>query len=111
MAAIGSARVPDNREARIMSVLDRPQTFAREEGYLDGCRKDRQTVTPDWTSLQELLEGVVVREVRNVPKRDGLLTEVFRREWLGAGARVDQVFQVRLEPGGLSAWHTHRHTT
>ena len=94
-----------------MGVLEGQETFAREEGFLDGCRKDGQTVTADWTPLMDLLHGVSVREVRNVPKRDGLLTEVFRREWAGAAAHVDQVFQVRLEPGGISAWHTHRHTT
>lgn len=94
-----------------MALGNRQETFAREEGSLDGCRKDGQSITADWTPLQELHEGVRVREVRNVPKADGLLTEVFRRDWLSGEAVVDQVFQVRLEPGAVSAWHTHRHAT
>lgn len=80
-----------------------------DEGLLDGCRRDPQSITSDWTPLRELLHGVVVREVRNVPKSNGLLTEVFRRDWL-PDAVVDHVFQVRLEPGAVSAWHSHRET-
>ena len=95
-----------------MAATDLEQRFAREEGWLDGARKDGQSITAEWVSLQPTIDGVVIREVRNVPKRDGLLTEVFRREWLPEGeGLVDQVFQVRLEPGGISAWHTHRHST
>ena len=95
-----------------MSVIADRETFARREGWLEGARKDAQTITPQWVPLQPPLEGVRVHEVRNVPKGDALLTEGFRREWLPAGeAVVDQVFQVRLEAGGLSAWHTHRETT
>ena len=95
-----------------MALTDQHETFARADGYLDGARKDPQSITSAWQPLQAPIDGVLVREVRNVPKRDGLLTEVFRREWLPAGeALVDQVFRVRLEPGGISAWHTHQHTT
>ena len=95
-----------------MTLTDHDQTFVRQEGWLEGARKDGQSITSDWVPIQPAIEGVAIREVRNVPKRDGLLTEVFRREWLaGEDAVVDQVFQVRLEPAGVSAWHTHAHTT
>jgi dTDP-4-dehydrorhamnose 3,5-epimerase len=73
--------------------------------------KDRQSVTADWTPLAEPISGVLVREVKNVLKDNGVLTEIFRLDWdLGPGA-IQQVFQVTLSPGGLSAWHTHRLTT
>ena len=94
-----------------MPLTDHEAAFTEAEGFLDGARKDAQSVTAEWATLQPAIEGVRVREVRNVPKRDGLLTEVFRRDWLPPDeALVDQVFQVRLEPGGISAWHTHRST-
>lgn len=95
-----------------MPVIAGRETFTAHEGWLEGARKDAQTISPQWVPLQPPLAGVRIHEVRNVPKRDGLLTEVFRREWLPDGERgVDQVFQVRLERGGVSAWHTHRETT
>jgi hypothetical protein len=77
---------------------------------LDGATKDQQSITADWTVPQRLIDGVAVKEVRNVPKDSGLLTEVFRRDWDLGDTTVDQVFQVTLFPGAISAWHTHRHT-
>ena len=94
-----------------MPLTDHEAAFTEAEGFLDGARKDAQSVTAEWSTRQPALEGVCVREVRHVPKRDGLLTEIFRGEWLPDAVRVDQVFQVRLEPGAISAWHTHRYTT
>lgn len=44
----------------------------------------------------------------HVPKQHGYLTEVFRAAWSEGG--VDQVFQVVLEPGAISAWHAHGET-
>lgn len=79
---------------------------------LEGAQKDAQTITAQWTpSAMRLIDGVVVREVLNVPKNHGYLTEVARSSWLGANTVVDQVFQVVLEPRGISAWHAHAHTT
>lgn len=74
--------------------------------------KDRQTVTARWSpAAMRLIDGVSVHEVLNVPKSQGYLTEVFRADWLhGTNVTVDQVFQVVLEPGGISAWHAHERT-
>jgi dTDP-4-dehydrorhamnose 3,5-epimerase len=81
------------------------------EWLLQGAQRDQQTITARWTpSDQRLIDGVSVREVLHVPKRNGYLTEVFRREWSGDDALVDQVFQVVLDPGGISAWHAHANT-
>jgi dTDP-4-dehydrorhamnose 3,5-epimerase len=78
---------------------------------LDGARRDKQTITAWWTPAElTLIDGAAVREVANVPKVQGYLTEVFRREWAGEIDRVDQVFQVVLDRGGLSAWHAHERT-
>ena len=78
---------------------------------LTGMKKDGQSVTADWQLLQPLIAGVVIREVRHVPKESGHLTEVWREDWAVDTGPVKQVFQVRLKPGGVSAWHTHLHTT
>lgn len=76
-----------------------------------GADKDRQSITADWVPLVELIDGVRVREVKNVPKDNGVLVEVYRRDWLVDECGVDQVFQVALFPGAISAWHTHQLTT
>ena len=51
------------------------------------------------------------KEITNVPKGNGYLTEVYRSEWQLDDRPVDQVFQVALFPGALTAWHAHGVTT
>ena len=70
----------------------------------------QQSITADWVFTQDLIDGVKVREVKNVPKANGLLTEIFRRDWGLEEGTVDQVFQVTLFPGAVSAWHVHQLT-
>jgi dTDP-4-dehydrorhamnose 3,5-epimerase len=84
--------------------------FTPAEGFLPGTRRDGQNVRRDWLPHQRPIEGVTVVEVRNVVKGNGLLTEVYRSDWNVDGAPVDQVFQVLLGPGEISAWHVHRDT-
>lgn len=77
----------------------------------DGAVKDRQTITARWTpSAQRLIDGVSVREVLNVPKANGYLTEMYRRDWAESAGAIDQIFQVVLDPGAISAWHAHANT-
>lgn len=79
---------------------------------LDGATKDRQTINARWTpAAMQLIDGVSLREVLHVPKSNGFLTEIYRREWIGGDAAIEQVFQVVLEPGAISAWHAHAETT
>jgi dTDP-4-dehydrorhamnose 3,5-epimerase len=78
---------------------------------IDGAKRDSQSVTADWTVLQDLIAGVVLREVRHVTKDSGYVTELWRRDWQLDDRPVDQVFQVTLHPGGCSAWHAHMATT
>lgn len=76
-----------------------------------GAVKDRQTVTARWEpAAQDLIDGVRVKEIANVPKRAGYLTEMFRGDW-DFGPPLDQVFQVVLFFGAISAWHAHEVTT
>jgi dTDP-4-dehydrorhamnose 3,5-epimerase len=82
----------------------------RQEWQLPGCRKDRQSVTSDWQiASQPLIDGAHVHPVRNVIKQNGILTELYRKDWNTDDSPVEQVFQVLLNPGALSAWHAHGH--
>jgi dTDP-4-dehydrorhamnose 3,5-epimerase len=78
---------------------------------IEGAIKDRQSITSGWVPLMKTIEGVRIREVKNVTKNTGVLTEVFRADWALDEGVVQQVFQVALVPGGLSAWHAHQHST
>ena len=78
---------------------------------LSGMKKDAQSVTAEWQILQSSIHGVQLKEVRHVPKESGHLTEVWRADWALDTGPVQQVFQVLLKPGGVSAWHTHLMTT
>jgi dTDP-4-dehydrorhamnose 3,5-epimerase len=85
--------------------------YSAEDGYIEGCTKDQQTATPRWGSPQQPIDGVIVREVKNIIKGNGALTEIFRRDWAIDAGAVDQIFQVDLDPGAISAWHSHQRTT
>jgi dTDP-4-dehydrorhamnose 3,5-epimerase len=78
---------------------------------LAGATKDEQSVTADWTVLQEPIAGVELIEVRHVLRDSGHLTEVLRRDWFGGQVEIDQVFQVTLRGNAISAWHVHLRTT
>lgn len=63
-------------------------------------------------AARELIDGVKLREVRNVyGRRGGKLTELFRRDWRLDDGDVEQVFQVVLAPGEISGWHVHQRAT
>jgi dTDP-4-dehydrorhamnose 3,5-epimerase len=79
---------------------------------LPGATRDPQSVTSDWKLVgQELIEGVRMHEIRNVIRATRTLTEIWRADWKLDDEPVDQVFQVELEPGSVSAWHAHAETT
>jgi dTDP-4-dehydrorhamnose 3,5-epimerase len=78
---------------------------------LPGARKDSQLITSDWQKLEELIEGVSVREVLHVPRDHGVITEVFRPEWDPTGLPVVHIYQSRLYPGALGAWSCHARNT
>lgn len=80
-------------------------------GVLPGAQPRQQSVTADWDVLQDLIDGVGVKEIRSVIKGNGYLTEIFRRDWHLDGEPVDQVFQLLLNPGVVEAWHVHEKTT
>lgn len=85
---------------------------SREAWQLDNMKKDAQSITAAWQpSKAELIEGVQVKEVKNVMKNNGILTEIYRKDWLLDTLPVEQIFQVLLEAGAISAWHAHEKAT
>lgn len=75
---------------------------------ISGAAKDRQTITSDWTLIRELIDGVQIREVKNVLTRNGgVTTEVFRDDWGVGPSDVKHIIYVTLQPGAISAWHCH----
>lgn len=79
---------------------------------IEGAVKDAQSITARWDPLATcLIAGVQLREVKHVPKGNGSLTEIYRKDWRLDDLPVEQVFQVEVAPGGISAWHAHQHTT
>jgi dTDP-4-dehydrorhamnose 3,5-epimerase len=74
---------------------------------LEGARKDVQQVTNQWQSLQQKINGVIVREVLHVPRDHGVITEMFRPEWDPTGSPVAHIYQSRLFPGAIGAWSCH----
>lgn len=74
--------------------------------------RDTATVTPEWDEVNApLIDGLSVREVRNVLTHNGVLTEIFRDNWTFAATAVSQVFARQMDPGAISAWHCHGVTT
>lgn len=68
--------------------------------------KDEPHVTPEWEFSLDLIDGVQLREVRNVVTSNGITTEVHRDDW-GIVDGVQQVIHVSLRAGAISAWHMH----
>ena len=77
---------------------------------LPGARKDDQQVTPEWQTVQQSIDGVIVREVLHVPRDHGVITEVFRPQWDPTGLPIVHIYQSRLFPAAIGAWSCHAKT-
>lgn len=74
---------------------------------LAGARKDSQLVTAEWDSTKAVIDGLVVREVKHVPRDHGVITETYRPAWDPTGAPIVHIYQSRLFPGAIGAWSCH----
>jgi dTDP-4-dehydrorhamnose 3,5-epimerase len=82
----------------------------KEPGMLAGAKKDPQIITEAWEKIDPLIDGVVVREVRHVPRDHGVITELYRPQWDPTGMPVVHAYQSRLYPGAIGAWSCHART-
>ena len=77
---------------------------------LSGAKKDPQIITDSWQKVDELIDGVIVREVLHVPRDHGIITELYRPQWDPTGMPVVHAYQSRLYPGAIGAWSCHART-
>jgi dTDP-4-dehydrorhamnose 3,5-epimerase len=75
------------------------------------AKKDPPHMSPDWEVRRDFIQGVQVREVRNVVTSNGVTTELFRRDWGVVDYEIPQIIHVALRGGAVSAWHMHREKT
>lgn len=78
------------------------------------AKRRTQSVTPDWERVHDspMIDGVQIKEMKNVLTRYGHLCEIYRDDWaLEDSPLVGQIFQMRMMSGFISAWHIHEKTT
>jgi len=73
------------------------------------ARKDDAHIDRDWVVRRRLIDGVKVREVRNVVTGNGITTELYRPDWDFVDGTVQQAIHVALRGSAISAWHQHQH--
>lgn len=73
------------------------------------ARKDASHIDRDWVLDRDLIDGVTVREVRNIVTANSITTEIYRPDWEIVDGEVQQVIHVDLRGDAISAWHQHRH--
>src|SRR4051812_45683994 len=71
-------------------------------------RKDAAHMGRDWVVDHDYIDGVRLREVRNVVTANGITTELYRTDWDFVDGEVQQAIHVALRGGAISAWHQHR---
>lgn len=78
---------------------------------LKGAVKDKQTVQPDGRIIRDLIDGVQVKDLRNIVTRNGLTTEVYRDEWSLWDGNPRHIIHVTFRAHAISAWHCHERQT
>ncbi len=72
---------------------------------IESAQKDKQSMTPDWEPVRELIDGVRIKEVKNILTKNGVTTEVFREDWNAKGKDVKHIIHVSFQHRAISAWH------
>lgn len=68
------------------------------------------TITSDWLPVERpKINGLEIREIRNVVYRNGVLTELFRGEWIDPSFSIAHAIFVTMLPQSTSSWHCHAH--
>ena len=74
---------------------------------LEGATKDKGHVTPNWDFTYDLIDGVKMKDVRNIVTKNGVTRELFRPDWGVVGGTVQHMIHVALRSHAISAWHMH----
>ena len=86
------------------------ENAARERSRIEEIQA-KQTVDENWDPLRPPpIDGLYLKEVKNVIYQNGVLTEIFRPEWFEDvdGFDVGHIVYVQLLPGRVTQWHRHR---
>ena len=78
---------------------------------LKGAVKDEGHISPDWEVRRDLIDGVKVKDMRNIVTGNGVMTELFRSDWKIASGAIEHVIQVTFRAHAVSAWHCHTRQT
>lgn len=78
-------------------------------GTPTAARKDAAHIDKDWVVQRRLIDGVQVREVRNIVTANGVTTELYRPDWNIVEGSIQQAIHVALRAHAISAWHQHQH--
>lgn len=69
--------------------------------------KDDHRITPDWDMVADHIDGVRVKEVRNVVTGNGHTTEMYRPDWGIVDHEVRHIIHVEFRGEAISTWHKH----
>lgn len=68
----------------------------------------KQSLDANWDPvLPSPIEGLYLKDVKNVVYQNGVLTELYRPEWFDGDFNVGHVVNVCLLPGRATQWHRH----
>jgi dTDP-4-dehydrorhamnose 3,5-epimerase len=73
----------------------------------EDTRDDVQTVTSTGESVQELIDGVVLRRSPTQADERGELTEIYDERWGFTSEEVTYAYFMTLRPGAVRGWSVH----
>ena len=74
----------------------------------DEAVQDQQTVRPDGTKIQRLIDGVQIRPLVVHSDLRGTLTEIHNDAWQLCDAAITQVVRITVRPGKVKGWSKHK---
>ncbi len=74
---------------------------------LEGAKKDKGHVSSNWDFTYDLIEGVKMKDVRNIVTKNGVTRELYRPDWNVAAGTIQHMIYVSLNGKAVSAWHMH----
>jgi len=74
---------------------------------LKGAKKRAQSVTQTGESTSSLIDGVIVKDVKNVVSHNAVITELYRNDWGLGDDAPQQATLLAFHPGVTTAWDLH----
>jgi len=74
---------------------------------LEGEKTRSQSVTQNWESTAILIEGVIVKDVKNVVSQNAVITEMYRNDWGLGNTDLQQATLIAFHPRVTTVWYLH----